>query len=93
MMYSDLYFVCYVYLYVTTNEVECIIWSFVQPECSLHLHMDSSAAFGFTNILSKESAVGLIMAQGNIYYIVHVLLVYNEMGNFSFWMLLNRQCW
>ena len=55
--------------------------------------MDSSTTLGYTNILSKESAVGLIMAQGNICHSVHVLLVYNEMGSLSFQMLLNRQCW
>ena len=36
--------------------------------------MDSSAAFGYTNILSKESAVGLIMALGN--YIVYLTLIW-----------------
>lgn len=36
--------------------------------------MDSSAAFGYTNILSKESAVGLIMALGN--YIVYMTLIW-----------------
>ena len=33
--------------------------------------MDSSALYGYTNILSKESAVGLIMALGNSIHCIY----------------------
>ena len=38
----------------------------VQPDCSLHLHMESDRVFGYQSILSQDSAVGLLMALGNL---------------------------
>jgi len=35
-----------------------------QPQCSLHLHMNSDQLYGYQSILSLDSAIGLIMAQG-----------------------------
>ena len=34
-----------------------------QPECSLHLHLNH---YGYQSILSQKSAVGLLMAHGNL---------------------------
>jgi len=36
------------------------------PQCSLHLHMNSDRLYGYQSILSQDSAIGLIMAQGNL---------------------------
>lgn len=38
----------------------------VQPDCSLHIHIKSSRANGFQSILTQDSAIGLIMALGNL---------------------------
>jgi hypothetical protein len=36
------------------------------PQCSLHLRMDTDRALRYSSILSKYSAVGMIIAQGNV---------------------------
>jgi PKD repeat protein len=36
------------------------------PLCSLHLRMDTDTSLGYSSIRSKRSAVGLILAQGNV---------------------------
>lgn len=38
----------------------------VQPNCSLHLHIQASRATGYRSILTQDSAIGLIMAVGNL---------------------------
>lgn len=38
----------------------------VQPNCSLHLHIQASRATGYESILTQDSAIGLIMAVGNL---------------------------
>lgn len=37
-----------------------------QPNCSLHLHIQASRDTGYQSILTQDSAIGLIMATGNL---------------------------
>ena len=38
--------------------------TFQQPNCSLHLRMDSDIVNGYQSVLSQDSAIGLVMALG-----------------------------
>ena len=52
--------------HVVNLDSQCFLHVLVsppQPECSLHLHVQSEN--GLQSILTQDSAIGLIMAQGN----------------------------
>ena len=69
----------------------------LQPSCSLHLHMDSDVVNGYQSILSQDSAVGLLMAQGNLGSSLSgsrssVRLYFSRDGGFT-WFEVNSGFW